>query len=444
MEDIKARITAGLGSNENSELFYRSSRRMKIKAFKGQIADLTSSEDKYVSARVIDAGRMGTGFTERITDGDIANLISQARTNAQFVGEDPGNQLYRKPETGDWDGRKGDLSSLDIDEKKQRILAAEQAALDYDPRIVNVPYCDYEEREASSAVANSFGLEKSQAEGFCYFFVGVMAKDGDETQTGFEYAAGASPSDIDFDQVAREAAQAALDKLGAREIDSGEFAVVFDADAASELLSAFIASPASPFYGENIQKGRSMLAGKLGTRIGSELFSINDDPQSGLVPRYFDGDGVETRPAKLVDKGVFKTVVHNLYSAAREEGAETTGHGSRSKAGVGTALHAPVLEPGSGSLDDLLAKMGQGILVTEVEGLHAGLNPVTGDFSLSAKGFMIEDGKRAYPVRNMVAAGNFFQLAENLSAVAGDARKISLEPLNAPSIFLSRISISGK
>jgi PmbA protein len=187
-----------------------------------------------------------------------------------------------------------------------------------------------------------------------------------------------------------------------------------------------------------------MLAGKLGTRIGSELFSINDDPQSGLVPRYFDGDGVETRPAKLVDKGVFKTVVHNLYSAAREEGAETTGHGSRSKAGVGTALHAPVLEPGSGSLDDLLAKMGQGILVTEVEGLHAGLNPVTGDFSLSAKGFMIEDGKRAYPVRNMVAAGNFFQLAENLSAVAGDARKISLEPLNAPSIFLSRISISGK
>jgi PmbA protein len=444
MNEIRTLLSNALSGRDSAELYYSAIRRLKIKAFKGEIADLTSSDDKYVGARVIDAGRLGTGFTERITPDSLGELVDRAGTNAGFSGADEGNVLYDAADTGDFDGRAGDLNCLGIDEKKARVLAAEQAALDSDPRIVNVPYCNYQETEGSGAVANSFGLGKSQAKAYCTFFVGVMAKDGDETQTGFEYAAAASPDGIDFDDVARRAARAALDKLGAREIDSGQFAVVFDGDAASELLSAFVASYASPFYGENIQKGRSMLAGKLGEKIGSELLTIVDDPRGGIVPTFFDGDGVETRRHVLVDKGIFTAIAHNLYSAAREPGAETTGHGSREKGGVGTTLHRPLLEPGSGSLDDLMRSMGEGLLITEVEGLHAGLNPVTGDFSLSAKGFMVEGGRRAYPVRNIVAAGNFFELARNLSAVADDARKISLEPLTSPSILISKLSISGR
>ncbi|HKJ85005.1 MAG TPA: metallopeptidase TldD-related protein, partial [Spirochaetia bacterium] len=267
---------------------------------------------------------------------------------------------------------------------------------------------------------------------------------GDETQTGSEFALAAGPDALDMEEAARIAARRALAKLGAQEIDSGEYPVVFDALSASELLGAFIASPVSPFFGENIQKGRSMLAGKLGTQIGPELFTVVDDPARGLSPEFFDGDGVATTRLSLVDRGRFTSVVHNVYSAAREDGAETTGHASRGRSGVGTGLHHPYLENGEGSLDELLEAMGSGILVTEVTGLHAGLNPVTGDFSLSAQGFLVEAGKRAHPVRNVVVAGNFFELASRLVRKAGDLREDTRAGFDAPSVFVEKLSVSGR
>ena len=214
-------------------------------------------------------------------------------------------------------------------------------------------------------------------------FVMVMASDGEETQTGAEFAVASDPERLNTEGVARIAAQRALEKLGSQEIDSGEYPVVLDNLTASEQLGAFVASPGSPFYGETIQKGRSMLAGRLGKEIGSQLFTVVDDPVRGLDPVFFDGDGAATQRLVLVDRGTFAAVVHTVYSAAREDGARTTAHASRSRSGVGTGLHHSYLESGEGTLELLLGRMGSGILVTEVEGLHAGLNSVTGDFSLS-------------------------------------------------------------
>ena len=444
MERVTDMLTKALESESAAELYYSSRTRLKMKAFRNQIADLTSATDKSVAARAIREQKVGTSSTERITEQTIERLIQNAKANTEYVGADPGNVLNAKPETGAFDARQGDANSLSMDEKKAAVLAAEQAALSYDERIVNVPYCNYEEVDSSQAIANSFGVTKSQASGYCYFYVSVMAKVGDETQTAMEYDAAPDASGIGFEAVARKAAETALAKLGASEVDSGSYPVVFDADSASKLLSAFVASPGSPFYGENIQKGRSMLAGKEGERIGSDLLTIVDDPQSGIVPRFFDGEGVETRRTVLVENGIFRTIIHNLYSAAREDGAESTGHGSRGRGGVSTSLHRPMLQAGSGTLEDLLQEMSSGLLLTEVDGLHAGLNPVTGDFSLSAKGFMVENGKKSYAVRNLVVAGNFFDLAKNLTAVADDARAISLQSLTAPSILVSELSVSGK
>jgi PmbA protein len=275
-----------------------------------------------------------------------------------------------------------------------------------------------------------------------------MARDGEETQTGFEFAVASSAADLDIPAIARAAAAKALEKLGAREIESGEYSAVFTADAASELLSAFIASPASPFYGENIQKGRSLLAGRVGQTIGSPLFTLIDEPHSGLAPVFFDGDGIDTTPCTVVDRGVFTTVLHNMYSAAREKDSKSTGHASRGKSNVGTSFHNPKLTPGEGRLDNLIESAGQAgkpaILVSEMEGLHAGLNPVTGDFSLSAKGFRITDGSRGEALRNMVVSGNFYDLIMNLSAKAADARDVSMHALSSPSILVTGLSVSGK
>jgi PmbA protein len=444
MSGITEKLAAGLESVERGDLFFSQRRTLQMKAFRGEIASFTESDDQWVSARAVDDSRMGTAFTEKFDSDSLREAAARARENARFAGQDPGNDLYRDGETGEYDGRKGRLDTKSIDEKKTMTLAAERAAKAHDERIVNVPYCYYSESDGAHAIVNTHGVRKSQLTSMCMCFISVMARDGDETQTGSEFALAAGPDALDMEEAARTAARRAVAKLGAREIDSGEYPVVFDALSASELLGAFIASPVSPFFGENIQKGRSMLAGKLGTQIGSELFTVVDDPARGLSPEFFDGDGVSTRRLSLVDRGTFASVVHNVYSAAREDGAETTGHASRGRSGVGTGLHHPYLENGEGSLDELLAAMGSGILVTEVTGLHAGLNPVTGDFSLSAQGFLVEGGKRSHPVRNVVVAGNFFELASRLARKAGDLREDTRAGFDAPSVFVEKLSVSGR
>lgn len=444
MKDITAKLADGIGSVDNGDFFFSQRRTLQMKAFREEIASLTESDDQWVSARVIADGRLGTAYTEKIDSRAIGRVAARALENAAFADADPGNTLFDKSETGEYDGRTGDLGSRTVDEKKKMVLAGERIAMAYDSRIVNVPYCYYSESDGTYAIVNSHGLIKSQVVSSSGMFISVMAKDGDETQTGSEFVVAAAPSDMDVELAAGTAARRAIEKLGAREIDSGEYPVVFDYQTASELLGAFIASPGSPFFGENMQKGRSMLTGKLGESIGSDLFTIVDDPTKGLNPSFFDGDGVTTNKLILVDRGVFKNIVHNVYSAAREERASTTGHASRSRGGVGTGLHHPFMENGEGAVDDLAKSMGTGILVTEIEGLHAGLNPVTGDFSLSAMGFWIEAGSRAYPVRNAVVAGNFFELASRIVSKAGDIHHDTPGGFDAPSMLVEKLSISGR
>lgn len=443
MNDIRAMLTGGLTAAGLAELFYHQARNLTIKAFKGAIASVAQSDNRWVGARVVAEQRLGSAFTERLDADAIARTLARAETNRRFADADPGNVLNDDDETGDYDGRQSSLESVGMDRKKAMTLDAEKAALEADPRIVNVQHCYYWEDESSVAIATGRGLWKSQRNASSGCFVAVMARQGEETQTGSEFAVATGPVELDIRGAVHTAVKGALDKLGAVEIPSGEYTVVFDRRAASQLLGAFVASPASPFYGENIQKGRSMLAGKLGAKIGSDLFTIADDPSMGVSPTFFDGEGVAARKLTLVDHGTFANVVHNLYSAAREPGAQTTGHASRSRGGVGTGMHHPYLQNGSGTLDELLVQMNQGILITEVTGLHAGLNPITGDFSLSAQGFRIAGGVRAEPVRNMVVAGTFLDLGHRLCAKAEDRRVDSTGGLDSPSVMIDRLSVSG-
>lgn len=435
------------------DFMYAKSRSLEIKAFRGEIASLLESADTWVSSRVYAEGKLGTAYTEQVDIGMVRRAAEQAAKNATFADPDPGNRLYDgghalTGETGgaggDFDGRRGSLASRTTDEKKAMALAAERAARAVDPRIVNVPYCYYFEEDDARAIAATSGLAKTRLGASCGCFVAVMAKDGDETQTGSEYAVAAGPDELDMEAAARTAARRALEKLGAQEIDSGEYRVVFDNLCASQLLGAFVASPASPFYGENLQKGRSMLAGKLNEKIGSDLFTIIDDPTRGLSPVFFDGDGVGTAALTLVDGGVFRSVVHTVYSAAREDGEQTTGHAKRGMRGVRTGLHHPHLLAGSQSVEALIGALGTGLFVTEMAGLHAGLNPITGDFSLSAKGFLVESGRCTTPFTNAVVAGNFFDLASGVAMKANDIRTDTQGGFDAPSVLIEKLSVSGR
>ncbi len=203
------------------------------------------------------------------------------------------------------------------------------------------------------------------------------------------------------------------------------------------------------FSAENVQKDLSLLKGKLNEKIGSDKFTVIDDPfmEGGLSSKSFDGEGVACKFKKVIDKGVLKTYLHNLKTA-KKDGVETTGNASKSsyKSPIDISPSNFYIDKGDKSFDEIISSIEKGILITELQGLHSGLNTISGDFSLAALGFEIESGKIKRPVEQITVAGNYFDMIKDIEDVGTDL-KFGLPGdayIGSPSLKIKKLSVSGE
>ena len=433
-------------SEKSVEVYYSALHSTEVSAFKGKTSGYTVSSSSGLSARVAHGGKIGLSYTEQITEDTIQSCIRRAEENAEFTEQQEGNKLYeREEEFHSAEAYASSLETVTAQDKKRFAREIEHYALEYDRRIINVPHAIYEDSIGELAVVNTHGIVKTlratTAAGMCY----LMASDGEDIQIGLYIQLLNATGDLDPRYIAEQAAEEALHMLNAREIHSGSYPVVFSNHTASQLLGAFLTHPDSPFFGENMVKGISKLQGKEDTRIGSELCTITDRPLE-IGPRFrpFDDEGVATAECTVIDEGRFAGPIHNIYSAVRS-GTSSTGHGRRGSytGGLGTAFINPCLREGEKSEKELIGETSKGLYVTTVEGLHAGLDPVSGDFSLAAKGFSIEHGAIGDPVKNITVAGNFFELLSAIEGKADNRRRDDSTAFSSPSLLIGSLSVSG-
>ena len=274
----------------------------------------------------------------------------------------------------------------------------------------------------------------------CY--VSATAKEGDRVSTGAGFKVTRNFDKLDADAIAKEAAEEALFMLKAAPVPSGAYRAIIEAKCMPDMLGAF----AGVFSAESAQKGLSLLAGKEGEMIASEAVTLMDDPllPGGLASQPFDAEGVATFTKAVIEKGRLTTLLHNLKTA-RKAGVKTTGNAAKS--GYAGAVNVSpsnfFLAPGEKNLDALMADMGDGLVITEVSGLHAGANAISGDFSLIAQGYTVKDGKKDAPVEQITVAGNFYQLLKNIRAVGSDLL-FPGSSIGSPSVDVGEISVAGK
>jgi PmbA protein len=445
--DINKLLSASIKDGVTSEVFYSETKSTSIGIFNREVSAFTRSDSKGVGIRVIAEGKSGSAFTEKVTPEEIERCLTNAVENSGYGMPDKGNVIYESTENFYSDRYLSeDLHSVSLDEKKNFALALENAAYEADSRINNVSMLRFVEIGGMNVIRNSAGLAKEQKISFCYAFAYVTAKEGDDTQIGLYGQAVRNFNDLNYKIIADKAVDRAVSILGAREINSGIFPILFSNGAASSLLGAFISHPESPFYGENIQKGRSKLKDRVGHVIANENLTVIDDPHDfGPGCRDFDDDGIQTKRTVIIENGRLVTILHNLYSAARE-GVYSTGHGSRGgfSGGTGTEIWNPRIPDGDKTEAELIGEIGKGIYIINIDGLHAGTDAITGDFSLSAKGFMIEGGEKAFPVRNITIAGNFYELIMDINGIADNRRTDGFGNFSSPSILIKKLSVSGR
>jgi PmbA protein len=370
-------------------------------------------------------------------EGLAADAVALARATAQ----DPDAGLPDGGFARDWPELEL-LDPADRDVPLETLLAeareAEAAARAVDPRIVNSEGTSVGSSFDAVALACSTGFEGCYESAHHSLVSSPVAAENGAMQTDYWLTAARRRRSLDPPEaVGRRAAERALAQLGARGVATQQVPVIFEAPAARAVLGNLVAC----LSGGAVYRKSSFLAGKLGERIGSDAVHVIDDGRrpGGLGSRPFDAEGQATRRTALVSKGRLDSFLLDVYSA-RKLGRHSTGNATRSPASAPTVAPTNLwLEPGAGSLDELIASTKRGLLVTGLFG--QGFNPVTGDFSRGARGFWIEGGARAFPVEEVTVAGNLADLLRDLDRVASDL--LWLGSLGAPSFRVAQLTVAG-
>lgn len=427
------------------EVFGAAGRELEIKFFRGEMEGYSVSESRGLSLRGLKDEKMGYSYTERLDEDCADLLVKQMMGSAEVIDSEDKQEIY----AGSDHYEKVNMYNPALDEVPiaDKIAFAEKMereALDMDKRVDAVNYCMYGEVAGQVRMINTKGMDLYEQANLAYGYVSVVVKENEDIKTGYKFVAGNDFAKFSAKKLAEKAVHEALSLLGAKSVPAGAYPVILRYDVAADMLGAF----GGIFSAEAVQKGLSLLKGKLGETIAAEKVSVIDDPfmAGGLACASFDGEGVAARYKRVVDKGRLTTYLHNLKTA-RKDGVASTGNASKPsyKATVGIAPSNFYIENGEMSLPSMMKKMGRGLLVIDVQGLHAGLNAVSGDFSLPAMGYLIENGEIARPVDQITIAGNYFAMLKDVVEVGSDLTfgLPGTAYIGSPSLWIKSLSVSG-
>lgn len=433
------------GGADEAEVVFTQGYESSVRLRKGELELLKEAQPRSISLRLYKDKRAAVVYTSDFTNEALDQIVAQALDHATIADADPAGGL---PDPADlaknwsqdgleiWDASVGDIPT---EVKVQMLKRTEDSAFGLDPRIKNSEGASFGARLSQFGLVNSLGFAGVYRTSSCSISMSALAEDkdgkkqvGDWFHSSHNFKTLKKPEDI-----GKEAAQHALNKLGSRKVPSKKVTVVWNPQMASELLGVL----AGTISGDALERRATFLMGKQGQQIGSELVTIVDDPTRPGLPatRPFDGEGVPTRRNVIFDKGVFGQFLFNTYTA-RKTGHRTTGSAYAfigSLPGVGSSNF--YLEPGKATPEEIIAGVEDGLYLTEMIGF--GFNQVTGDFSRGAVGFWIENGKLTYPVSEINVAGNMREMLGNISQVGNDLE--FLYSVASPTLRIDNLTVSG-
>lgn len=403
-----------------AEVYFSAGSSFSAGAMNGNIDSYKVSTRQGLGLRGMYQGKMGYASTQAFDEEAIRQLIEGVKEGALLREDEGAEEIYEGdaeyPTVVSYDET---LAQVPATEKLDAVLAIEKAALE---SVDTVKQCEGTQLSTMSGevyLRNSYGLNLQHKDNAFIAYTGAIAKDGDSTSTGMAFKCGRDFAKLDVKKLGEEAAQEAASGLHAEPVPAGNYRMILRYDAMQSLLATFCGI----FSAENAQQGLSLLKGREGEKIAADCVTLMDDPllEGGFDSAPFDGEGVASKTKAVVENGVLKTLLHNRKTA-KKQGVASTGNALR------PGLSAPItvaptnffFKPGDKTLAELEADMSDGLVITDLSGLHAGANMTSGDFSLLSKGYLLKDGKRVQPVEQITIAGNFYDVLKNIRAIGSD------------------------
>lgn len=439
---IADRVIAMARPDELLEAYVGRSLSTDVRIYEGEVEHFVSAQTEGIGIRVIRNGRTGTSSCGTLDPTEIAEVLAEARDNLEY-GEPDEWAGMAEPDgvpvvpQNLWNEA---LAATTTARKIELAKSLERLTLARDPR-VRVDDSNYSDAFSETAVATTTGIRVAGRENGCYLSVGTLADDGDETQTGFGFAVGRDVDELDVERAASEAVDRATRLLGATKPDSRRLTVVLDPFVTAQFLGII----GGTLSGESVVKGRSLFAERIGEQVATPLFTLVDDPTNPLAytATDIDGEGLAARRNVLIENGTLKMFVQSSYSARRMK-TSTTGNGVRGGYGGSPSSGCLALQivPGSRTQEELIGGVDDGILIQQVQGLHSGVNPVSGDFSTGAAGILIKNGTLSSPVREFTIASTLQRMLQDIAEVGGDLEWLPMRATGV-SLVIHDVTMSG-
>ena len=438
--DIATKVAGAANDGEQLEVHVGRTRDTEIRIYKGDVEQLTTADRANVTIRVVRDGRTGSAVVGTLDDVAIKEALEDARDNAAYGTPDEfaGVADPDGVEPADIDPYDPELETFPTDKKIDLAIELEKMLQSSDERVRIVESVDYSDHRVESAVANSEGIALSSRRTAVGLTGLLIAGEDPDSQTGYGVSAARRPSDLDLERVRSKAVERAVRMLGATKPQSAKVTVVLEPNMTSALLSIV----GGTLSGEAVLKGRSLFADRVGEEVAAPMFSLIEDPTDPAAwsASRSDAEGLATRRVQLIDRGVLQGYLYDSYSA-RRAGTSSTGS-AVGAAAPAVGFRALTVAPGDRGFDEIVASVDDGVLVQSLKGLHSGVNPVSGDFSVGATGLRIRNGKIAEPLREFTIGSTIQRMLKAVVAVGNDLEWVSGSAVQV-TVAIGDVSMAG-
>lgn len=410
----------------------------------GEVETLKESGSRGIGVRVFFGQRAASTYSSDLSPEGIRQMVDSALALAKITSEDPFAGIPEPSQLGKLEGDlqlyHQDVYSLSTADRIDYARRAEKAAMDTDARITNSEGGTFDAAVGYKVLANSHGFVGEYQRSLCSVSAVPIAQiDGSAMQRDYWYSVANTLRKLESpEEVGKIAAGRTLRRLGARKVKTAKVPIVFEHTVAGSLVGHIFEA----VNGDSVYRHASYLSGKLGEKIAGDNIYIVDDGTmpGGFGTTPFDSEGVPSRKTVVIEDGVLKSYLLNTYTA-KKLGLQTTGNASRGLAGTpGIWPGNFFLRPGTKTLQEMVAGIKEGLLVTEFLGF--GVNLVTGDFSRGASGLWIQNGELTFPVEEITVAGNLKDMFLNVSEIGSDLHFRSA--IASPTLRIEGMTVAGE
>jgi PmbA protein len=439
---VEAALAAGAGQ---ADAWCEDAVNRTVRVYGGAVESVLEAGSRGVGVRVFMDGKRGYAYGSDLREPGLRDL-AQAAAGAAAVTEP---DEHAGIPTDAAAAEVGSLASEDVnrwtmDRRVELALAVERAARARSPLISNVEDTVYADSAGRIALANSAGFRGSYEESQCYAYAYAFAGQGEDLMTGMAVGVARGPESLDPEAIGNEAADRAASLHGARQPESRHCPVVLDPYVAASFASVI----GGTLSADAVQRGRSLFAGKQGEQIADRRLRLVDDglAPDGLATAPFDGEGIAQQRTPLIEDGTLRDYLFDTYTGRRGQ-HPSTGNGTRGSYRTPPSVGPTnlIVEPGDADEAELLAAAGDGFYVMSVSGLHSGVNPISGTFSVGATGRMIHGGELAEAVREVTIASDLVSMLNAVGAIGSEARWVPFGgSVKVPAVLITDMTIGGR